>query len=91
MTCSKCGARNPEDSVYCNKCGSKIESYSTSFDNPQVQPDSKRIVMITAIMVALLVLGVATMLMFVSVEKPADSQGTKSSPERFLDKKEISR
>lgn len=91
MTCSKCGARNPEDSVYCNKCGNKIESYSTSYDSPQIQAKSKNTVMVAAIAGAFLVLGVAAMLLLVNVEKPTDTKKSTSSPENFLDKKEVLR
>ena len=71
MKCFKCSADNPDDAVYCNKCGSKIEFYTTSYQNPQKQMDSRKKKMIIAVIIAIISLLVAGFLLFSTVKEPS--------------------
>ena len=48
MTCNKCGKLNPEDAVFCNKCGYKIEQYTTSFQGSKKKNKEAKLLLLDA-------------------------------------------
>ena len=87
MTCFKCGAYNPDDANYCNKCGEKIEPYSTSYNQQQKSNDKKRRSLVIVMVSAMLALGLAVALMFIVVQRPKMEKRPAAKSNNFMDKK----
>ena len=83
MNCLKCGSPNPEDAVFCNKCGSKIEPYRTSFRGQEKGEQGNKKILILSAVIAMIVLGAAMYFLLMKGVEPqkADSSSEKSGPE----------
>jgi len=83
MNCNKCGAKNPDDAVFCNKCGNKLEYYSTSFSNPGKREQLNRNKIMKIAVAAMIVLGVAAFFLLFQVEKKSETIKTDKASSQF--------
>ncbi len=87
MNCLKCGANNPADAIYCNKCGSRMERY-TAPSHPQKNMESRRRSLIIAAAATLLTLGASVAFFLARSENKPLPDKTCAPPELFLDGKQ---
>ena len=77
MNCQECGSHNPEDAVYCNKCGVKLEFHRapykmgrSSYRTGRIGLPQKKNIVIMAVSVALTAAAVVLMLFFTLEKRP---------------------
>ena len=57
MYCNSCRSHNPDNALYCNQCGKRLETYVTSFNGPSTQKGKNKPLMLVVLLgVALLII-----------------------------------
>ena len=70
MDCKQCGSHNPDDAIFCNKCGKKIEMYQTSFNQQPSGQQNKNVKLSLVIaMVAAIGMVGAVLFMFLATKE----------------------
>ena len=69
MTCFNCGAYNPDDAAFCNKCGKKIEPYVTSQQQSRKQADAGKRVRRTMIATLIITLIASLIIYFLTLRE----------------------